>query len=177
MGGVSDTKWPGHLIAGTRAIWYEWLSSNRAAAVHFPRADLQSWLAFLLIVSYFCVRPESQTLGPGKGLNEGNLVHAAHFQCLLCASSWTSCDGNAAYVVAQASCLPYALRPPVSTVPAATVVFGPFLAWIIMTASLSPRLVPFQPLMVISDCVFCVPRLLKISSSSRCIYLLNAPYL
>lgn len=34
MRGVSDTKWPGHLIAGTRAIWYEWLSSNRAAAVH-----------------------------------------------------------------------------------------------------------------------------------------------
>lgn len=34
MRGVSDTKWPGHLIAGTRAIWCDWLSSNRAAAVH-----------------------------------------------------------------------------------------------------------------------------------------------
>lgn len=142
-----------------------------------PRAGLQSWLAFPLIISYFCVRPESQTLGPGKGLNEGNRVHSAHFQCLLCAPSWTRCDRSATYVVAQASCLPYAIRPPVGTIPAAAVVFGSFLAWIIMTASLSPRLVPFQPLMVISDCVFCIPRLLKISFSSRCIYLLNPPYL
>lgn len=84
---------------------------------------------------------------------KGHLVHSACIQCLW--PNYTSHDRNTTEVVAQASCLPCPVRLTLSTFPAATAFSGPFLVYVIMTASIWPSCLPALFLSN-PDCHFCL---------------------